>query len=251
MERMNTNSGTVDRSEVEKFASDSAQWWDEDGEFAPLHKMNPIRLSYIKDRCTDAFHNTKDFNAQRVLAGRDVLDIGCGGGLLSVPMARMGAEITGIDASKESIKAAKDYVVDKNLNIDYLHTTVEQFAKKDKKYDVVTAMEIVEHVNNPKLFLNTACSLLKPGGIMFISTIARTLKSYSLAILGAEYILRWLPIGTHDWAKFLNHTEIIEMLDGVEVVDVSGMSYNPLLQKWKLSGDLQINYILCIKSNLS
>ena len=243
----NNYNGTIDHLEVEKFASDSSQWWDESGDFAPLHKMNPIRLSYIRDKCSEFFFDKEEKYPKDVLLGKEVLDIGCGGGLLSVPMSRMGGNVTGIDASEASIKAAKDYIRGKELNIRYFCSTVEQFAQEDKKYDVITAMEVIEHVHNPKLFLNSAYKLLKPGGIMFISTIARTLKSYMLTIFWAEYLLRWLPIGTHCWDKFLNHTEVIKMFDDVNVLDVSGMSYHPIHKKWSISKDLQVNYALCIR----
>tara|TARA_B100000029_G_scaffold485896_1_gene539706 strand:- start:28461 stop:29189 length:729 start_codon:yes stop_codon:yes gene_type:complete len=232
---------TINREEIEKFSKIAAEWWDQNGKFKPLHKFNPIRIKYIKDNIG------KDFNIKKKskpLKNLDILDIGCGGGLLSEPLARLGAKVVGIDASERNIKVAKLHAKQSKIKIDYFCTSPEKFKPK-KKFDVVLNMEIVEHVDNVNIFINQSSELLKKNGIMFIATLNKTLKSYIFAIIGAEYILRWLPIGTHDWEKFIEPSELEKICKNnfLKLDRSDGFKYNPLNDDWKISYDKSVNYI--------
>ena len=232
---------TVNKKEIEKFSRMAEEWWDVDGKFKPLHKFNPIRIKYIKESVIENFKLQK--NEKLPLNGINLLDIGCGGGLLSEPMFRLGATVTGIDASAKNIEIAKIHAKKNNLNINYICTSPEKIQKK--KFDVILNMEIVEHVENVDLFLNSSSNLLKKDGLMFVATINKTLKSYLFAIVGAEYILRWLPIGTHEWEKFIKPNDLKNILSKFDMtmIKTDGVKFNPILDKWSLSKDTSINYI--------
>ena len=236
---MKTN--TINNKEIEKFSKIAEEWWDPYGKFKPLHKFNPIRISYIKDNIINSF-NLK--NTKKPLENVKILDIGCGGGLLSEPMSRLGAQVYGIDASEKNINVAKLHAKRNNLKINYFCSSPENF-KTEIKFDVILNMEIVEHVEDIDFFLKSCTGLLKKSGIMFVATLNRTLKSYLFAILGAEYILRWLPIGTHDWDKFVKPDKLIEILkkNDLSIEKLDGMKFNPLKNEWNLSSDKKINYI--------
>ena len=232
---------TVNKKEIEKFSRMAEEWWDVEGKFKPLHKFNPIRIKYIKESVIENFKLQN--NEKLPLKGIDLLDIGCGGGLLSEPMCRLGATVTGIDASEKNIEIAKIHAKKNNLNINYICTSPEKIQKE--KFDVILNMEIVEHVENVDLFLNSSSSLLKKDGLMFVATINKTLKSYLFAIIGAEYILRWLPIGTHEWEKFIKPDDLKNILSKFDMtmIKTDGVKFNPILDKWSLSKDTSINYI--------
>ena len=236
---MKTN--TINNKEIEKFSKIAEEWWDPHGKFKPLHKFNPIRISYIKDNIVNSF-NLK--NTKKPLENIKILDIGCGGGLLSEPMSRLGAEVYGIDASEKNINVAKLHAKKNNLKINYFCSSPENFTTKIK-FDVILNMEIVEHVKDVDFFLKSCSKLLNKNGIMFVATLNKTLKSYLFAILGAEYILRWLPIGTHDWEKFVEPNKLIEILkkNDLSLEKLDGMKFNPLKNEWNLSSDKKINYI--------
>ena len=236
---MKTN--TINNKEIEKFSKIAEEWWDPYGKFKPLHKFNPIRISYIKDNIINSF-NLK--NTKKPLENVKILDIGCGGGLLSEPMSRLGAQVYGIDASEKNINVAKLHAKRNNLKINYFCSSPENF-KTEIKFDVILNMEIVEHVEDIDFFLKSCTGLLKKSGIMFVATLNKTLKSYLFAILGAEYILRWLPIGTHDWDKFVKPDKLIEILkkNNLSIEKLDGMKFNPLKNEWNLSSDKKINYI--------
>jgi len=236
---MKTN--TINNKEIEKFSKIAEEWWDPRGKFKPLHKFNPIRISYIKDNIVNSF-NLK--NTKKPLEDIKILDIGCGGGLLSEPMSRLGAEVYGIDASEKNINVAKLHAKKNDLKINYFCSSPENFKMKIK-FDVILNMEIVEHVEDVDFFLKSCSKLLKKNGIMFVATLNKTLKSYLFAILGAEYILRWLPIGTHDWEKFVEPNKLIEILkkNDLSLEKLDGMKFNPLKNEWNLSSDKKINYI--------
>jgi 2-polyprenyl-6-hydroxyphenyl methylase/3-demethylubiquinone-9 3-methyltransferase len=232
---------TINKKEIEKFSKIAEEWWNPEGKFKPLHKFNPIRISYIKENIIKTFK----INQKRTpLRNIKILDIGCGGGLLSEPMCRLGADITAIDASKKNINVAKLHSKKNNLKIKYLCTSPEKIKIKDK-FDVILNMEIVEHVEDVNFFLKTCSKLLKKNGIMFVATLNKTLKSYFFAIVGAEYILRWLPIGTHEWEKFLKPEELISILkkNNLNVERVDGMKFNLLTDKWNVDTDKSVNYI--------
>jgi 2-polyprenyl-6-hydroxyphenyl methylase/3-demethylubiquinone-9 3-methyltransferase len=236
---------TVDPAEIERFSRIAEEWWDPAGKFAPLHQLNPVRIGYIRDRA--AAHWRRDALSGSPLDGLDLLDIGCGGGLLSEPMARLGAAVTGIDAAERNIATASLHAEGQDLAIDYRATTAESLAEADKKYDIVLALEIVEHVADVELFLRTCGALVKPGGLLFLSTLNRTAKSWALAIAGAEYVLRWLPRGTHDWKKFLKPSEVVRGLRGgcIDAQEIVGVVYSPLSRAWSLNkADLDVNYML-------
>ena len=232
---------TVNKKEIEKFSRMAEEWWDVEGKFKPLHKFNPIRIKYIKESVIENFKLQN--NGKLPLNGINLLDIGCGGGLLSEPMCRLGATVTGIDASSKNIEIAKIHAKKNNLNINYICTSPEKIQKE--KFDVILNMEIVEHVENVDLFLNSSSSLLKKDGLMFVATINKTLKSYLFAIIGAEYILRWLPIGTHEWEKFIKPDDLKNILSKFDMtmIKTDGVKFNPILDKWSLSKDTSINYI--------
>jgi len=232
---------TINKEEIEKFSKIAEEWWNPEGKFKPLHKFNPIRISYIKENIIKTF---KLENKKKPLKNIKILDVGCGGGLLSEPMCRLGAEVTGIDASDKNINVAKIHSKKNNLKIDYFCSSPENFKIKDK-FDVILNMEIVEHVEDVNFFLKSCNNLLKKNGIMFVATLNKTLKSYIFAIVGAEYILRWLPIGTHEWEKFLKPEELISIQkeNDFKLERIDGMSFNILKDKWSLSDDKSVNYI--------
>jgi len=232
---------SVNKKEIEKFSKMASEWWDPKGKFKPLHKFNPIRIRYIKE---NIISNFKLKNKIKALGGVNILDIGCGGGLLSEPMQRLGANVTGIDASIKNIKIAKLHAKKNKLKINYLCTSPEKL-KINKKFDVILNMEIVEHVEDIQFFLESCSKLLRKNGIMFVATINKTLKSYMFAIIGAEYVLRWLPIGTHEWEKFVNPEDLKNILkkNNLTLSRLDGMNFNIIKDEWKISKDLSINYI--------
>ena len=237
---MKTN--TINKKEIEKFSKIAEEWWNPIGKFKPLHKFNPIRISYIKNNIISSFK--LDASNNKPLKKVKILDIGCGGGLLSEPMSRLGAEVTGIDASNKNINVAKLHAKKNNLNIKYICSSPENLNTKDK-FDVILNMEIIEHVEDVKIFLESCSKLLKKNGIMFVATLNKTLKSYLFAIVGAEYILRWLPIGTHEWEKFVKPEDLTNLLKkyNFSLDSLDGMKFNIFKDEWKLSSDKSINYI--------
>jgi len=232
---------TINKKEIDKFSKIAEEWWNPEGKFKPLHKFNPIRITYIKNNIVDTL-NLDD--KKKPLKKVKILDIGCGGGLLSEPMSRLGAEVVGIDASNKNINVAKLHAKKNNLKIKYLCTSPEKL-KDNNKLDVILNMGIIEHVNDVNFFLKSCSKLLKKNGIMFIATLNKTLKSYIFAIVGAEYILRWLPIGTHEWEKFVEPEKLIEILkkNNLNLEKLDGMKFNIVTDQWKLSNDKSINYI--------
>ncbi len=232
---------SVNKKEIDKFSKMANEWWDPEGKFKPLHKFNPTRIKYIKENITNNF---KLKNKSRPLSGINILDIGCGGGLLSEPMSRMGANVTGIDASDKNIKIAKLHAKKNKLKINYLCSSPEKLSIK-KKFDVILNMEIVEHVKDIDFFLKSCSKLLKKNGLMFVATINKTLKSYVFAIVGAEYVLRWLPIGTHEWEKFVKPEDLkkILMKYDLSLNKLDGMNFNIIKDEWNISRDLSVNYI--------
>ncbi len=232
---------TINKKEIEKFSQIAEEWWNPEGKFKPLHKFNPIRISYIKD---NIIKTLKLKDKKKPLEKVKILDIGCGGGLLSEPMSRLGADVVGIDASEKNIKIAKLHAKKNKLKIKYLCASPENF-KIDTKFDVILNMEIIEHVEDVDFFLKSCSKLLKKKGIMFVATLNKTLKSYIFAILGAEYILHWLPIGTHDWTKFVEPNNLIQILKkyDLKLECLDGMKFNLLKDEWFLSSDKSINYI--------
>ena len=238
---------SVNKKEIEKFSKMAEEWWDPNGKFKPLHKFNPIRIRYIKDNIIDHFNlNNKDKPLNKI----NILDIGCGGGLLSEPMSRLGADVVGIDASKKNIKIAKMHAEKNNLKIDYKITSPEKL-KTNKKFDVILNMEIVEHVEDVNFFIKSCAKLLKKNGIMFVATLNKTLKSYVFGIIGAEYIMRWLPIGTHEWEKFLNPDDLIAISkkNNLTMRKLDGMKYNLIKDQWAISTDKSVNYISIFNKN--
>ena len=236
---MKTN--TINKEEVEKFTKIAEEWWNPEGKFKPLHKFNPIRIKYIKENILSDFNiNSKEKPLKRL----NILDIGCGGGLLSEPMSRLGANVVGIDASKKNIEIAKYHLKKSKLQIEYIHASPENLIH-NKKFDVILNMEIVEHVENIDLFIKESTKFLKKSGIMFIATLNQTLRSYLFAIIGAEYVLRWLPIGTHDWNKFVKPEILTEICkkNFLNLKKIDGMKFNPIFDKWSISNDKSINYI--------
>ena len=239
----NNKMTTINKEEIQKFSNLADQWWDVNGKFRPLHMFNPIRIEYITDKIMEHFNIEKKNN---FLADFSILDIGCGGGLISEPMARLGAKVTGIDASEKNIKVAQLHAKRNGLDIEYLNKSPEQLDQK-RKFDIILNLEIVEHVDNVRLYVESCHKLLNKNGLMFTATLNRTLTSYFKAILGAEYILRWLPIGTHDWNKFLKPEELEKYLNQSKfnTVELKGLEFNPIFQKWKRSDNLSVNYIIC------
>ena len=238
---------TLDKKEIEKFTKIAEEWWNPSGKFKPLHKFNPIRIKYIKDNLINDFDLK---NKKKPLQGLKILDIGCGGGLLSEPLARLGAKVTGIDPIKRNIEIAKHHLKKSKLNVKYYNFSPERF-KSNNKYDVILNMEIVEHVQNVDLFIKQSSKFLKKSGTMFIATLNQTLKSYLFAIVGAEYILKWLPIGTHDWQKFIKPDDLIRICkkNSLNLKNIDGMSFNPIIDKWNISNDRSVNYITKFKKN--
>ena len=232
---------SVNKKEIEKFSKMAAEWWDPEGKFKPLHKFNPIRIKYIKDNIIYSF---KLKSKQKPLQKINILDIGCGGGLLSEPMARLGANVTGIDASDKNIKIAKLHAKKNKLNINYFCSSPEKLKTK-KKFDVILNMEIIEHVEDINFFIKSCSKLLKKNGLMFVATLNKTLKSYVFAIIGAEYVLRWLPIGTHDWEKFVRPEDLKNILskNNLKIEKIDGMNFDIFKDEWNISKDTSINYI--------
>ena len=239
---------TINKEEIQKFSNLADEWWDVNGKFKPLHMFNPIRIEYIVDQIKKHFKINK--GKTNFLEGLNILDIGCGGGLISEPVARLGGIVTGIDASKKNIEVAKIHSEKSKLKINYLNMSPEQLKDK-KKFDVILNLEIVEHVEDVNLYIKSCYNLLKKDGLMFTATLNRSLMSYLKAIVGAEYILRWLPIGTHDWNKFLKPEELEKLLQNEKfsTVDVKGLEFNPFLKKWKKSDNLSVNYIISSLKN--
>jgi 2-polyprenyl-6-hydroxyphenyl methylase/3-demethylubiquinone-9 3-methyltransferase len=235
---------TIDNNEINKFQAMAEEWWDPNGKFKPLHMLNPCRLQYITDQIALQF----DLNLTQKMPfqGIRLLDIGCGGGLLSEPMARLGANVLGADAADKNIPIAREHATQSNLLIDYRYTTAEKLAKNKERFDVILNMEVIEHVANPSSYLDACFDLLKPNGLMICSTINRNIKSYLNAIIGAEYIMRWLPKGTHDWSKFLTPNELSKLLEssGLKLVDKKGFYFDKVSWTWSISNnDLSINYV--------
>jgi 2-polyprenyl-6-hydroxyphenyl methylase/3-demethylubiquinone-9 3-methyltransferase len=244
MVREPTGAGTIDEEEVARFSRLSGQWWDRRGPMAALHKFNPVRLGYIRDRA--AAHFERDPARLDSLAGLRVLDIGCGGGILSEPLARLGASVVGADPSESNIAVAQHHAAQAGLAIDYRGTSAEALAAAGERFDVVLAMEVVEHVADVGLFVDCAAAMVKPGGLLFVATLNRTVKSFALAIVGAEYILRWLPRGTHQWDKFVTPDELAKYLldNRLVITEETGVVYSPFADKWGLSSDLDVNYMV-------
>ena len=239
---------TINKEEIQKFSKLADEWWDVNGKFKPLHMFNPIRIEYILDEITKHFKLER--KTKLPLKNLEILDIGCGGGLISEPMARLGGNVTGIDAAEKNIKIASLHSKESNLKIRYLENSPEQLKEKEK-FDVILNLEIVEHVENLDLYLQSCYDLLKRNGLMFTATINRTLISYIKAIIGAEYVLRWLPIGTHDWNKFIKPEELQKKLTDKKFTtnNIKGLEFNPIFNKWKQSDNLSVNYIICSSKN--
>ena len=238
---------TINKKEIEKFSKIAAEWWDPNGKFKPLHKFNPVRIKYIKDNIIKKFNLN---SSNKPLKTINILDIGCGGGLLSEPMSRLGASVVGIDASKKNIEVAKFHAKKNKLKINYICASPE-ILKIQKKFDVILSMEIVEHVEDINFFIKKSSELLKKNGLMFIATLNKTLKSYMFAIVGAEYILRWLPIGTHDWNKFIKPDELIKVtkINNLKLEKLDGINFDLLTNEWNLSSNKSVNYIAKFKKN--
>jgi len=238
---------TINKKEIEKFSKIAAEWWDPNGKFKPLHKFNPVRIKYIKDNIIKKFNLN---SSNKPLKTINILDIGCGGGLLSEPMSRLGASVVGIDASKKNIEVAKFHAKKNKLKINYICASPE-ILKIQKKFDVILSMEIVEHVEDINFFIKKSSELLKKNGLMFIATLNKTLKSYMFAIVGAEYILKWLPIGTHDWNKFIKPDDLIKItkINNLILEKLDGMNFDLLTNEWNLSSNNSVNYIAKFKKN--
>ena len=241
-------STTINKEEIQKFSKLADEWWDVNGKFKPLHMFNPVRIEYILDNIKKHFNLKK--NKVDLLEGLNILDIGCGGGLISEPMSRLGAKVTGIDASEKNIIIANLHSRKNDLQIKYLNVSPENL-REDQKFDIILNLEVIEHVEDVNLYIKSCYRLLKKNGLMFTATLNRSFSSYVKAIIGAEYILRWLPIGTHDWNKFIKPEELENflMLEKVSTLDIKGLQFNPLTKKWKKSSDLSVNYIICSLKN--
>lgn len=238
---------SIDPAEVERFSRIAAEWWDPKGKFAPLHRFNPARLTFIRERVLQ--HYAREGAARRPFEGLRLLDIGCGGGLLCEPMARLGFAVTGVDASERNIGTASTHAAEQGLSIDYRASTAENLlAAGEPGFDVILNMEVIEHVADPGDFLRSCARLLKPGGLMIVATLNRTLKALALAKVGAEYVLRWVPAGTHDWRKFLKPEEMREFLVGepVKMDGPFGVVFDPLTGRWRQSGDVDVNYMMTV-----
>lgn len=235
---------TIDQAEIDRFSALAREWWNPAGKFRPLHKFNPVRLEYIRDSV--CAHFGRDPLGEKPFKGLRILDIGCGGGLLCEPMARLGAEITGADASETNIEVARIHAGESGLKIDYRATTAEALADAGEKFDIVLNMEVVEHVADIDLFTTKCAEMVKPGGLMFVATINRTLKAYALAIVGAEYVLRWLPRGTHQYEKLVRPSELENALNkgSMTIIDRCGVVYNPIADRWQKSRDMDVNYMV-------
>ena len=238
---------TIDQGEVDRFSAMAAEWWNPAGKFRPLHKFNPVRLAYLRERICENFG--RDPRSPRPLEGLRVLDIGCGGGLLSEPVARMGAQVVGADPSEKNIGIASTHAAQSGVEVDYRAMSAEQLAEAGETFDVVLNMEVVEHVADVDLFVSTCAGMVRPGGLMFVATINRTLKAAALAIFAAENILRWLPRGTHQYDKLVRPEELEKPISaaGLEIVHRTGVFYNPLQDRWNLSADMDVNYMMLAK----
>ncbi len=239
---------TVDSAEVARFAALAADWWNPDGKFKPLHKLNPLRLEFLRDRLID--HFGRDSTSLRPFAELRLIDVGCGGGLVAEPMTRLGFAVTGIDAGAETVAAARAHAEQIGIAIEYRAAAAETLATAGERFDVVLALEVVEHVPDLDAFLSAAAALVAPGGALVAATLNRTIKSYLFAIVGAEYMLRWLPRGTHDWGKFVRPSELVGALrrNGMRTVEIAGVTYNPIEDGWSLTTHLDVNYmVLAIK----
>jgi len=241
-------STTINKEEIQKFSRLAEEWWDVNGKFKPLHMFNPIRIEYISENIKNHFNLKKDNT--NFLDGLNILDIGCGGGLISEPMARLGANVTGIDASGKNINVAKLHSQKNALKINYINTSPKNL-NISEKFDIILNLKIVKHVKNINLYIKSCARLLKKKGLMFTATINRSFTSYVKAIIGAEYILRWLPVGTHDWNKFIKPEELEKFLtqENFSTLNITGLKFNPLLSKWKKSNDLSVNYIISSTKN--
>lgn len=242
---MTQAAASIDEEEVAKFAAMAGEWWDPRGAFRPLHQINPLRIGFIRDEAMKLFHVEQ--SKVLPLQGLSVLDVGCGGGLLCEPMARLGAEVTGIDASEKNIAIARTHAEQSGVPVQYRAASAEALAAEGRQFDVVLTMEVLEHVADVASFMQAACALVRPGGMLVAATLNRTFKSYAMAIVGAEYVLRWLPRGTHDWSKFLKPSEIVRHLEreGLAPSELCGMVFHPLTGEWSLSKmDLGVNYLL-------
>jgi len=235
---------TINDAEIAKFTAMAEEWWDPTGKFKPLHKFHPVRLGYIREHAIA--HFGRDGTQMRPLEGLEILDVGCGGGLLCEPLARLGATVTGIDAAERNIAIAKIHAEQSGLSIDYRTTTSEALAEEGRTFDMVLNMEVVEHVDNVPLYMKSCADLVRPGGLMLTATLNRTARAYALAIVGAEYVLGWLPKGTHDWKKFLTPDEIGTLLrrSGLVVTDETGVVFHPLADEWRRSRDMGVNYMI-------
>lgn len=245
---MTAHSSSIDPEEVERFSKIAAEWWDPHGKFAPLHKFNPVRLEFIRDRALA--HFSRDGDARQPFEGLRLLDIGCGGGLLSEPMSRLGFNVLGVDASERNIGTASAHAAESGAEVTYRASTAEALeAAGEGPFDVILNMEVIEHVADPREFLRTCGRLLAPGGLMFVATLNRTVKAYALAKVGAEYVLRWLPVGTHDWNKFLTPDELRAFVSDqpLAVDGPFGVSFNPLSGRWSRSSDASVNYMMTIR----
>ncbi|MDO1584141.1 bifunctional 2-polyprenyl-6-hydroxyphenol methylase/3-demethylubiquinol 3-O-methyltransferase UbiG [Rhizobium oryzicola] len=242
-----TLTGTIDQSEVDRFSAMAAEWWNPTGKFKPLHKFNPVRLNYIREHVCRNFG--RDVRSHKAFDGLRFLDIGCGGGLLSEPMARMGAEVVGADPSEKNVRIAQTHAAETGVSVDYRAVTAEQLAAAGETFDVVLNMEVVEHVADVDLFISTCAGMVRPGGLMFIATINRTLKARALAIFAAENVLRWLPKGTHQYEKLVRPEELEAPLtgSGLTVIERTGVFYNVLQDRWNLSNDMDVNYMMLTK----
>lgn len=236
-------SPSVDQAEIQKFAAMADEWWNSTGKFKPLHQFNPVRLKLIQDLIKK--HYQCD-SSEQPLAGLSLLDVGCGGGLVAEPMTRLGAAVTGIDVTEVNINIAKHHAQAMNLDIDYQYTSVEDLAASKQQFDVVIASEVVEHVADLESFMAASCQLVKPGGLLFVTTLNRTMKSFAQAIVGAEYILRWLPRGTHEWQKFLKPSELATFIEanGFSIETLKGLTYKPLVAEWCVTDDVSVNYLM-------
>ena len=240
---------TVDAQEIQNFSKDSSHWWDENGPFKPLHRLNPVRLRYIKDQICK--HFDRDLNSLKAYDGLNIIDVGCGGGLVCEPMARLGGTVTGLDADENAIEVAKEHAQSLNLEIDYQAVTSDELAKQGKKFDVVLALEIIEHVSDTQAFVKSLVDLCTPDGLIIMSTLNRNAKSYALGIVAAEYILGWVPKGTHNWKKFIKPSELSRMLrhEGATPQNICGLAFNPLKNEFHLApNDLDVNYLMSFTS---
>ena len=240
---MTSLGSTVDPAEIEKFRRMAEEWWDPRGKFRPLHRFNPVRLGFLKERLCR--HFAKDPKADRPLSGLRLLDIGAGGGLVAEPLTRLGAEVVGIDATARNVEVARIHAAESGLAIDYRHAAAEDLAEAGESFDAVLALEIVEHVASLDAFVAASARMVRPGGLMVVATLNRTMKAFALAIVGAEYVLGWLPRGTHDWKKFVRPSELEAAMraSGLTLTETAGVTFNPILDRWSLGSDLDVNYL--------